>query len=115
MPSTLGLGFKVQNTFSHLPEQQFPPLKASSKSIETKDEAGGFSNGCLLLHLSAISTGELGGYSGEKTCCLLHFSVSILLMREGALHPPCVIRMPGTVLAMLLWEGERTMGHCSQN
>ena len=38
MPGTLGLGFKMQNK-----EQQFSPLKASSKYVETKDEAGGFS------------------------------------------------------------------------
>ena len=61
MPCTLGLGFKMQNTFSHLPEQQFSPLRASSKYTETKNEAGGFSNGCLLLHLSLLSLLENWG------------------------------------------------------
>lgn len=55
MPGTLGLELKMQNTFSYLSEQQFSPLKASSKYIEMKDEVGGFSNGCLLFHLSLLS------------------------------------------------------------
>lgn len=60
-PGSLGLGFKMQNTFSYLSEQQFSPLKASSKYIETKDEVGGFSNGCLLFHLSLLSLLENWG------------------------------------------------------
>ena len=65
-PGTLGLGFKMQNTFSYLSEQQFSPLKASSKYIETKDEVGGFSNGCLLFHLSLLSLLENWGNAAER-------------------------------------------------
>lgn len=61
MPGSLGLGFKMQNTFSYLSEQQFSPLKSSSKYIETKDEVGGFSNGCFLFHLSLLSLLENWG------------------------------------------------------
>ena len=50
----------------------------------------------IVPPLSAISPGELGECSGEKRRCLHCFSVSILLMREGAFHPPWVIRMSGT-------------------
>ena len=54
------------------------------------------------------------GVGGEEMPSLLLLSFH-LFVREGAPQPPWVLGVSGTVLALLLWEGEGTTGHCSQN
>lgn len=62
MPGTLSLGFKMQNK-----EQQFSPLKASSKYVETKDEAGGFSEDvCCSTSLCYLHWRTEGMQWGEE-------------------------------------------------